>query len=211
MTCHWKASPPEGPSETELAEIAAVLTAGGVVILPTDTIYGLHAMASSAPAIARIAGLKGRDSDKPLIVLAASVEQLRTLGAEPSNDVDELLESIWPAPLTAILPLHSPIAASGGRTTLGARIPDVAWLRRLIDTTGPLVSTSVNPSGNPPLESTANLEEATAKLVDGVLHYGQLSGEPSTIVDFTGENPVVLREGAFGFTQKLRKMLWKTL
>src|SRR5947209_1941380 len=82
-----------------LREIAELIARGGVVLLPTDTIYGLHASASNEQAVARIAAMKGRPDEKPFIVLAESIAGVRALGAV----VPEVLNDIWPAPLTAIL------------------------------------------------------------------------------------------------------------
>ncbi|HET7435579.1 MAG TPA: Sua5/YciO/YrdC/YwlC family protein, partial [Thermoanaerobaculia bacterium] len=84
-----------------LDEVADALRAGGVLLLPTDTIYGLHAIAANAEAVAKIQAMKGRDDTKPFIVLAASIEQLPELGV----DAPAALAELWPAPLTVILPL----------------------------------------------------------------------------------------------------------
>src|SRR5436305_10310537 len=87
------------PSEDVLDEIADVLRAGGVALLPTDTIYGLHALALDESAVARIRSMKERGDEKPFVVIASSAEQLERLGVS----IPEALREIWPAPLTAIL------------------------------------------------------------------------------------------------------------
>ncbi len=120
------------PSPALVDEIAARLRAGGVALLPTDTIYGLHAVASNEAAVAKIASIKGRKAGKRFVVIAASVEQLLDYGAA----VPDVLRSIWPAPLTAIVP-HSV-------GNVAVRIPDGGWLRGLLERTGPLVSTSAS-------------------------------------------------------------------
>jgi L-threonylcarbamoyladenylate synthase len=187
------------PSGDVLDELANVLLAGGVALLPTDTIYGLHAIASDEQAIARIRTMKGRDGDKPFVIIAASVEQLRTLGAI----VPDQLSGIWPAPLTAIL--------TSGETTIAARIPDLEWLRTLLDRTGPLVSTSANRSGEPPVTSPEALADDLQNGLDALLDHGPREGKPSTIVDFTGAEPRLIREGDPAFAQFLRKTLRKAL
>jgi L-threonylcarbamoyladenylate synthase len=187
------------PSGDVLDELANVLLAGGVALLPTDTIYGLHAIASDAQAIARIRAMKGRDGDKPFVIIAASIEQLRTLGAI----VPDQLSGIWPAPLTAIL--------VSGETTIAARIPDLEWLRTLLDRTGPLVSTSANRSGEPPVTSPEALADDLQNGLDALLDQGPREGKPSTIVDFTGAEPKLIREGDPAFAQFLRKTLRKAL
>jgi tRNA threonylcarbamoyl adenosine modification protein (Sua5/YciO/YrdC/YwlC family) len=187
------------PSDDVLDEIADVLRAGGVVLLPTDTIYGLHAVATNEQAVARIRSMKARGDDKPFVIIASSVEQLEKLGAM----IPDALRQIWPAPLTAIL-------ASGAKT-VAARVPDLPWLRSLLDRTGPLVSTSANRSGEPPITTPEMLADDLFEALDAVLDAGLREGQPSTIVDFTGDEPRVVREGDPGFAQILRKMLWKAL
>jgi L-threonylcarbamoyladenylate synthase len=187
------------PSDHVLDELADVLLAGGVALFPTDTIYGLHALATDERAIARIAAIKERAGDRPFVVIAASIDQLRALGAT----VPESLSKIWPAPLTAIL--------ASGETTIAARIPDLAWLRGLLARTGPLVSTSANRSGEPSAASPETLAHDLRNALDALLDQGSREGKPSTIVDFTGDEPRLTREGDPVFSQFLRKRLRKAL
>ena len=116
------------PDEDIVAAIADVLLRGGVALLPTDTIYGLHVIATDDAAMRRVADLKGRGDDKPFVVIAASTEQLRLFGA----DVPTALEALWPAPLTAVL--------RRGGATVAARVPALPWLRKLLAQSGPLIS-----------------------------------------------------------------------
>jgi tRNA threonylcarbamoyl adenosine modification protein (Sua5/YciO/YrdC/YwlC family) len=187
------------PSEGVLDEIADVLRAGGVALLPTDTIYGLHATATNEQAVARIRSMKERGDQKPFVIIASSAEQLEKLGAT----IPEALRNIWPAPLTAIL--------ASGETTIAARIPDLPWLRALLDRTGPLVSTSANRSGEPPITTPELLANDLLEGLDALLNAGPREGQPSTIVDFTGGEPRMVREGDPDFTQFLWKTLWKAL
>lgn len=190
------------PGKDVLDELAAILIAGGVALLPTDTIYGLHALAANQLAVDRIAAIKERPGDKAFVVIAASIEQLQAMKVT----VPDALRTIWPAPLTAILPAET--------STIAARVPDLAWLRELLDRTGPLVSTSANRSGEPPITSPEMLERTMQYRLDALLNQGPCEGKPSTIVDFTGSSggePRLVREGDPGFTQLLRKSLWKDL
>jgi len=195
------------PAAADLDEIAALLRGGGVVLLPTDTIYGLHALADDEAAIARLANVKGRDDGKPFVVVAASIEQLMNAGISFTPDLRTQLDALWPAPLTAILPLSRPVAASRGASSLAVRVPDLVWLRELANRTGPLASTSANRSGEAPITTPDRFEME----IDGVVDRGLFSGEPSTIVDFTGDDPRLLREGNHAFTQNVWKTLRKTL
>ena len=195
------------PTDDQLAEIAATLASGGVLLLPTDTIYGLHALATDQRAADRVAEIKGRADTKPFVVLGASLGQLEEIGIAVRPEVRKALQELWPAPLTAILPLNRPIPASRGAATLAVRVPALDWLRELLARTGPLLSTSANRSGEPPIEEPKKLAQELQKQLDGVADGGASSGEPSTIVDFTGDEPRLIREGDVFFTQKV----WKTL
>ncbi|HEX7192254.1 MAG TPA: L-threonylcarbamoyladenylate synthase [Thermoanaerobaculia bacterium] len=195
------------PSAADVGAIAEVLRGGGVVLLPTDTIYGLHAVATDDRAVGRIAAMKGRDEAKPFVVIGASMQQLRDIGVEFPERANEVLQSLWPAPLTAILPLRLPVAASRGAATLAVRVPDLDWLRALVAICGPLASTSANLSGEPAVETPEMLSHGIQTSLDGIVDGGPLKGEPSVIVDFTGDSTRITREGDTVFTQKV----WKTL
>src|SRR5689334_7564417 len=136
----------EAPAAADLDDIAALLGRGGIVVLPTDTIYGLHAIATNDDVVARLANAKGRDDAKPFIVIGGSIAQLEEIGIEISPELRPQLESLWPAPLTAVLPLRHPVAASRGAASLAVRITARAWLQNLLARTGPLASTSANRS-----------------------------------------------------------------
>ncbi|HEX2059133.1 MAG TPA: L-threonylcarbamoyladenylate synthase [Thermoanaerobaculia bacterium] len=209
MTRRWHID--GAPTTVQLSEIARLLREGGVALLPTDTIYGLHALALDEAAVGKIVDLKGREETKPFVVLASSIEQLPDLGVSADPDVLQRLASIWPAPLTAILPLREPVAASRGAATLAVRIPALDWLRDLVQRTGPLVSTSANRSGEPPVESPERLARELHERLDAIIDSGVISGEPSAIVDLTTAEPRFIREGERLFTQNLRKSLWKSL
>jgi L-threonylcarbamoyladenylate synthase len=209
MTRRWQIA--DAPTALQLHEIAKTLIAGAVVLMPTDTVYGLHASALNEEAVARVANLKGREDAKPFIVLAASMDQLKPLGIYTGRKELEALATLWPAPLTVILPIDVPIAASRDRMTLAVRIPALDWLRELIARTGPLISTSANRSGEPLVESPQSLARELQERLDGIVDGGLRGGEPSTIVDLTSAEPHILREGEQSFTQKVWKTLRKSL
>jgi L-threonylcarbamoyladenylate synthase len=199
------------PSATQIAEAAATLQRRGVVLLPTDTIYGLHALAGNADAVQRIVDIKGRGEDKPFVVIAASAAQLEHLGVTFGARTRAILDDLWPGPLTAVVPIRQPIAASRGASTIAVRVPDLEWLRELLDRTGPLASTSANRSGEPPITDPKLISPDLRASIDGVVDGGVREGKPSTIVDFTGDGPRLIREGEAFFTQKLWKTLRKSL
>lgn len=208
MTIRWTFD--KAPTPGQLAEIATMLTAGKAVLLPADTIYGLHAVATDPRGVGRIAELKGRDEGKPFVVIGGSIEQLEAIGVEFQRGIRDALAELWPAPLTAILPIRNAIAASRGMSTLAVRIPQLAWLCDLMIHTTPLASTSANRSGEPPIKSPDQLTLDFQNRLDGVADAGRLSGQPSTIIDLT-EEPRLIRQGNPLFSQKVWKTLRKSL
>ncbi|HUP50323.1 MAG TPA: L-threonylcarbamoyladenylate synthase [Thermoanaerobaculia bacterium] len=195
----------------DITHLVRVLRSEGVALLPTDTIYGLHALATSEKGLAAIAAIKGRDAGKPFVVIGSSRQQLESIGARFTDAARAALDELWPGPLTAVVPLRAPIPASRGSATLGVRVPALPWLRQLAQETGPLASTSANRSGEPPLITPDELSPDLQKSIDAVLNGGRLEGKPSTIVDFTGDEPRLIREGEPFFTQKVWKTLRKSL
>ena len=115
------------PAADVIRKIADVIHRNGVVLMPTDTIYGLHALATSETAIARVAALKKREEGKPFVVLGASMSQFETIGIEFPDRTRRILDELWPGPLTAILPLNKTIAAGRGAKSLAVRVPDLQW------------------------------------------------------------------------------------
>jgi L-threonylcarbamoyladenylate synthase len=199
------------PSADQRDAIAAVLQRSGVALLPTDTIYGLHAVATDERAVARLTRIKGRADDKPFVVLGASIDQLAALGVAFDDDMRAALSEIWPAPLTAILPLRAPIPASRGAASLAVRIPALEWLRELVEATGALASSSANHSGMQAITSVAELPPRIESAIDAIVDGGPLGGTPSSIVNLTGVSPQWVREGDTTFSQKVWKTLRKSL
>ncbi len=181
------------------SRVRAELIGGGVVLMPTDTLPGLHACIDQPRAIARIAEIKGRSGKRPLLVLVASLA-----AALPFLKLNESMikasKQLWPGPYTLVLPARStvPVEVTAGTGTLAVRVPGNDRLRALLATIGrPLVSTSANKSGAPPAQSLA---EAAALLGDEVDLVAELSmkggGLHSTLLDLTQWPPVVIRAGA---------------
>ncbi|MHB8080537.1 MAG: L-threonylcarbamoyladenylate synthase, partial [Candidatus Krumholzibacteriia bacterium] len=183
-------------------EAARLLAGGGVVLLPTDTLPGLHCRADAAPALARLQALKGRDPARPLLLLCADEAQAFALAAPLDAVVTAYARRCWPGPFTLVLPRGpaAPVAVCGAGGTVACRVPAPPALRALVRAAGgPLVSTSANRSGEPPC---ATLEAAVALLggqVDAVLA-GWLPEAvpppgPSALIDLAGWPPRLLRPG----------------
>jgi len=174
-----------------------VLGQGGVVVLPTDTIPGLSATASSERGVARIREIKGSADEKQFVLLVASVEMAQAYVGDFGCTTRAVLERVWPAPLSAVF-------RSGGRCprwvgpTVALRVPDLAPLRGLIAELGEaIVSTSVNRSGESPETLFDSIEKEFGFEVDALVTAPYRKKRASTLVDFTGAAPKVLRKGDY--------------
>jgi L-threonylcarbamoyladenylate synthase len=175
------------PTHAGLQRAAQLVRSGAVIAFPTDTVYGLGASADDEVAQKRIYQIKGRPVGLPLILMAAAESQLEGL-VHIDSRAEAMMRKWWPGPLTLIL--H---AKGGG--TLGVRIPRHKVALDLLRHAGPLMTTSANLHG---LDPAMNAEEAGALSgVMAVLDGGAaLGGTASTVLDLTGPEPHVLREGA---------------
>lgn len=199
------------PSTMEygLAAAEAAITAGGPIVLPTDTVYGIGADPGSAQAVERLFAAKKRPHDKPIPVLAADVHALNELCSDVPQGARVLAQAFWPGALTLVLRRNTEVELHLGDqdATIALRVPDHDVARTLLRRTGPLAVTSANVSGKPSATSCA---EALSQLGDGAVVYldaGETAGEtPSTIVDFaTLESGRVLRLGALSL-EDLRRV-----
>jgi L-threonylcarbamoyladenylate synthase len=178
---------------------AGALRSGGIVVVPTDTVYGLAALPHLPDAVRAVYRAKGRPTGMHLPVLAASVEQVRTLGVAFGPAASVLAARWWPGPLTLAFAFDTGSGRPAwldGRDEVAVRIPDHDFVRALLRETGPLVVTSANPHG---AATPLTAEAASASLgafVDLVVDGGALTEVPSTLVSLAGPEAVVEREGA---------------
>jgi L-threonylcarbamoyladenylate synthase len=184
------------------AEAAAVLRAGGLVALPTETVYGLAANALDAAAVQRIYAAKGRPSYNPLIVHVTGIDALAGVVADVTPLARRLAAAFWPGPLTLVLPRAAgiPDAVSAGLPTVGVRAPAHPVAQAVLAAAGlPLAAPSANPFTRISPTSAQHVVDALGDRVDLVLDGGACGvGIESTVVDATGERPVLLRPGAIG-------------
>lgn len=181
-----------------LARASRALRAGGLVAVPTDTVYGVAAAAFDAVAVASLYGAKQRPLAKAIPVLIADASALELVAIAVPVPARRLAAAFWPGALTLVLAKHAavPEQVSAG-PTVAVRVPAHAWLLQLLAALGPLAVTSANLSGTAALHSAdevaAQLGAQLAVLVDA----GELvAAAPSTIVDCTVEPPKILRQGA---------------
>lgn len=181
---------------------AKVLRAGGVVLYPTDTVYGLGADALSRDAVRKIFSLKGRSAGNPISVVVEDLQSAEAFVAINSA-AKKLAEAFWPGPLTIVLRKREvvPNELSGGRETLGIRVPNNSFCRLLAEEFGrPFTTTSANKAGAGECRSVDDVQASLGgnfDAIDLVVDGGQLmSTAPSTVVNVSGATPLILREGA---------------
>lgn len=173
------------------------LESGGLLAFPTDTVYGLATRVSDPIGIDRLYAVKGRDSAKAIPVLLSSPDDLPQVTAEMSITARRLAQRFWPGPLTLVVPRHPDLPENlSNLPTIGVRMPDHPVALALMRRSGPLAVTSANQSGG---ENTCTAQEVQAQLdgrIELILDGGQTpGGMPSTVVDCTGQQLVILRQG----------------
>lgn len=189
-----------GPDWQAAAQQAGqILRAGGLVALPTETVYGLGANALDEEAVARIFAVKGRPQDNPLIVHIARLEELKGLVQEIPPQALKLARAFWPGPLTIIFPKSSRIPArtTAGRADVGIRMPSHPVAREIIRQAGvPVAAPSANLSGKPSPTSAAHCVHDLMGRVEAIVDGGDCAvGIESTVLSLAGGRPVVLRPG----------------
>lgn len=190
---------PEQPSPVFLAWAAQELSDGGLVIYPTETLYGIAADIANPAALERLAALKGREPDKPFGLILARPQEADELAQEITPAARKLMARHWPGPLTLVLEaragLHPSLVHQGGVAMRCSPHPVAAGLARALGRA--ITATSANLAGQPAPDRATDLDQV---LVDGcavLLDAGPTTGGPaSTLVDARVEPPVVLRQGA---------------
>ena len=189
------------PQEREAGLSAAVdaVQAGRCIVLPTDTVYGIGADAFNNDAVASLLATKRRGPDMPVPVLVGSWTTIQGLVREFSDTAKTLVEAFWPGGLSIVVPEAPSLPWNLGDTrgTVLLRMPNQPLALELLQRTGPRAVSSANISGNPPALNAANAKQQFGDAVGIYLDGGDAKvGEPSTIVDISGPQPVILREAA---------------
>ncbi len=174
-----------------------VLKHKGAIAFPTDTVYGLAALAFDAEAIESLYVIKGRQHTRSIAVLLGNLDQLEQISENPSPTVKKLAAAFWPGPLTLVMPRHPGMPAIiSPDPTIGVRIPDHPVALELLNQIGPLAVTSANLSGNANARSAAGVMHQLGNRIHLILDGGQTpGGVPSTVVDATDDELKILRPG----------------
>jgi L-threonylcarbamoyladenylate synthase len=204
LAIRWPAGAPLPAAATEQAldRAAGLLAAGGLVAIPTETVYGLAARADDPLAVGRIFTAKRRPEGNPLIVHVADIEMARRLAATWPEAAERLASHFWPGPLTVVVPRGPgiPDEVTAGGETVALRCPDQPLTRRLIEKVGaPLAAPSANRSLGVSPTSAAHVLEGLGTRVDLILDGGSCGrGIESTVVDCTSSPVRILRHGPIG-------------
>ncbi len=191
---------PNNPREERLRPAVEVLRSGGVVSLPTETFYGLAVDAFDREALGRLNALKGKPAGSPILLLLAEREEAGRVAGRLPEAFEALASMFWPGPLTLVVPAGRdlPPEVSGGRGTVGIRVPGLPLPRRLAAAFGgPITGVSANLTGHPPCRTALEVSRAFPAGIGMILDGGaSTGGAPSTVLDLTGPIPAVIREGA---------------
>jgi L-threonylcarbamoyladenylate synthase len=194
---------PESPQRDAIQEAAKWILNGGLVAVPTDTLYGLAADPFSAPAVARVFAVKGRAAERALPLIAADASQVAAHLGRLSATGQRLAERFWPGPLTLLIAAPPALAhdVTGGTGKVGVRVPADAVARAICAEAGrPITATSANVSGEPATADPDVVERTLGDRLDLLIDAGTTpGGHASTIVDVTGNDPVLVRPGALSW------------
>ncbi len=196
----------------DVARAVGVIRAGGVLLSPTDTVYGLACDPFSHEAVRKVLELKGREEEKGFLLLIGDPTQAALLAALPPR-FEELARRLWPGPVTLLLPAlpEVPVSIAGQQGKIGLRIPrDPFWERVLGEWGKPVLSTSANRSGQPAPQTLAELRALFAEEVDLFLAGGEpVAKPPSTVVDLTARPGRIVRAGSRVETVERRLRMWE--
>lgn len=193
---------PEIIAETDPRAVhvaADVLAGGGLVVFPTDTVFGLAASIDRPDTVARLYTAKGRPLDRPIPVLVSSRHQAERLATVVDQAASRLMERFWPGGLTILLPAAGwlPPEVTRGTGQVGVRMPDHGLALAIIEAAGgALATTSANRSGEPEAAAAEEARDALGDAVDLILDGANGVGTPSTVIRLSGSDLFVLRRGA---------------
>ncbi|QLG60637.1 L-threonylcarbamoyladenylate synthase [Halorarum salinum] len=185
---------PDGASDPDVSAAAGTIREGGLVVYPTETVYGLGANAMDPDAVVRVFEVKGRPRDRPLSVAFADVDAALS-ATDASERAERFLRAFLPGPVTVVVEQgpELPDVLTGGRERVGVRVPDHPVARALAREAGPITATSANRSGEGSARRVADLDPDFRARVDAVLDAGETPGGESTVVD--PERGVIHRAG----------------
>lgn len=192
-------------SQETIQRAVRVVANGGVIAFRTDTFYGLGADPFDRATLQRIKELKDREDNKPILIVISDRDQVERFIASPSPSFQHLSEEFWPGALTLIGKARPEVAAeiTAGTGTIGVRLPNDERVRALVRACGgALTATSANPSHETPASTAAAVEHYFAERIDLIVDDGESQTDaPSTVVDASGDEPKLIREGVIPWSR----------
>jgi len=189
---------PVNPQKERVKQVVDILERDGVVVYPTDTIYGIGCSIYSKKGLDRIRLIKGREQSKQFSILCYDLKHLSNYAKNVSNNAYKLMKKIFPGPYTVILEASReiPKIMHSKKKTIGIRVPDNTISREIVKVLGhPIVTTSVNRAGEEPLNNPYVIDDVMGNQVDLVIDGGEVYAAPSTILDLTKDKFEIIRLG----------------
>ena len=185
-------------TDQQLQQIGENLSKGEIGVIPTDTIYGIVGSALKPQTVEQIYKLRKRNPEKPMIILISNLDDLKMFEVSLTSAQTKFLNKYWPNPLSVILPINNSrfTYLDRGKKSLAFRFPKIAWLQKLITSSGPLVAPSANFEGELPAITIAEAQSYFGKHADFYLDNGKLQNPASTLIELTREGPQILRQGS---------------
>jgi len=177
-------------------DFVGILINGGVGIVPTDTIYGIACSAFKEKALEKIFDLKGRDENKPPVVIVGDISDLERFGIKLSSNAERFIKKYWPGKVSIIFDVSPEFHYLDKNRGLAIRLPNDERVRNFLRKTGPLATSSANTQGFPPAKKIEEARNYFGDKVDFYEDFGELVSAPSTIVKIKGDNIEIIRQGA---------------
>lgn len=190
--------------KNRIRRCAETISEGGIAIIPTETVYGVAVALFNEEGFKRVYRLKGRDRNKPLVIMGPSAAALKGFVHKDQIEFFKFISELWPAPLTLVVPCSDAADEAGVNRQgfVGIRVPDNSLTLELLKLTGPILVTSANESGMPEAAEVSDLSEAIISGVDIVMDGGPCPlKQPSTVVKTDGKSYSLLREGSFAIKE----------
>ena len=184
----------------EVKRATEVIIQGGIVVLPTDTIYGIHCLASNKKAVEKVYEIRKRDPNKPCLILIDDVKQIELFGIGLFDRTEKFFNKIWPGKASIIIPISRKRQAEfeflhRGMGSLGFRMPDLHVMKEILKQTGPLISTSANFQGRAPAKNITEAKKYFGDNIDLYLDAGELRSVPSSLAEIENGKLKILRRG----------------
>ncbi len=190
-------------SSTTLQQLAKQLKNGSIAVIPTDTQYGIVTSAIQQSSVDKIYQLRKRSTDKPLIILISSINDIKDFGISIDPNQESILKKFWPNPISIIIPSPNPELEylHRGKKSLAFRLPKTDWLINLLKISGPLVAPSTNFEGEKPASNIDEAEQYFKDQIDFYLDDGDKTGRSSTIIKLLNNEFELIRTGDFKIDQ----------